>query len=244
MTEVTPHEAKRIKSFAGFFKSYMSVSSMIVALLPIPVTSFNLLPVFEQQKGVFSVYTSMFCFLLLAYVFYIRHTLARILFPLPETSEKDGAPRRSAPFLVAIVPVFCIITSLMCAMYYHTLVNEAVVQVRRMISTNKPNDLFMALNINSKFPNPEKADYNYILKNFQISAFEKSSTLMMYYFGIFLFAELAFILMAIKEYLQDVIGLTDKQVIYPLKPGIGDTLNSSGIVKRTRKKTPLEVSGV
>ena len=40
-----------------------------------------------------------------------------------------------------------------------------------------------------------------------------AQTLMLYYVAIFLSAEAAFILMAIKEYLQDLVGLTETDVI-------------------------------
>jgi hypothetical protein len=35
----------RFESFAHFFKSYMSVSSVIVAALPIPVAAWKLIPI-------------------------------------------------------------------------------------------------------------------------------------------------------------------------------------------------------
>ena len=73
--ELTAQRAEaRVRSFASFFKNYMGLSSIIVAALPIPVTRFDLIPIASaDQKGYLSVYTSLFCFLMFAYIFYSRH---------------------------------------------------------------------------------------------------------------------------------------------------------------------------
>ena len=75
-----PEDPKRIRTFALFFKRYMSISALVVAALPIPVTSLNLIPTFGIHTKPLSVYTSLFCFLMLAYIFYRRHRLARLMF--------------------------------------------------------------------------------------------------------------------------------------------------------------------
>ena len=77
----TPIEPQRVKRFAHFFKRYMSISSVVTAALPIPITAFNLIPTFSVHTKILSVYTPLFCFLLLGYVFYMRHQLARYMFP-------------------------------------------------------------------------------------------------------------------------------------------------------------------
>jgi hypothetical protein len=75
-----PISPRRVISFAKFFKNYMSISTIVTAALPIPVTSFGLIPTFHAQTKLLSVYTSLFCFLILGFIFYIRHELARIMF--------------------------------------------------------------------------------------------------------------------------------------------------------------------
>jgi len=37
-------ERKRVREFANFFKRYMSVSSVVAAALPVPVTAIGLIP--------------------------------------------------------------------------------------------------------------------------------------------------------------------------------------------------------
>jgi len=55
-----PMPANRIRNFALFFKNYMSVSSLVVASLPIPATALNLIPVYNSQRELLSVYASLF----------------------------------------------------------------------------------------------------------------------------------------------------------------------------------------
>src|SRR5690348_6082893 len=81
MKPTEPTNPKRVRSFAIFFKNYMSVSTLVVAALPVPVTSLGFIPTFAAQKNLLSVYTSLFCFLLLGFVFYVRHSFARTMFP-------------------------------------------------------------------------------------------------------------------------------------------------------------------
>src|SRR4051812_14272722 len=66
----------RLALFANFFKGYMSVATIVAAAIPIPITSWKLIPIYSQQRGFLTVYSSMFCFLLLSFVFSIRHLLA------------------------------------------------------------------------------------------------------------------------------------------------------------------------
>jgi hypothetical protein len=63
------------------FKSYMSVSSLVVAALPIPLAATGTIPVFAEQKGIFAACSSLLCFLVLGFIFYMRHALASWMLP-------------------------------------------------------------------------------------------------------------------------------------------------------------------
>jgi len=69
-----------IAAFARFFKNYMGVSALVVAALPIPVTKAGLIPTYSAMTSLLSTYTSLFCFLLLGFIFYSRHGLDRAMF--------------------------------------------------------------------------------------------------------------------------------------------------------------------
>ena len=116
---VEPHEPARFAAFARFFKAYMGTASIVTASLPIPVAAFRLIPTYGAQAKYLATYTSMFCFLMLAYFFYIRHWLGRLMF----YSKPDGevAVRR----LISFVPLLLILTSFgLVYLYHHYLVES------------------------------------------------------------------------------------------------------------------------
>jgi len=177
-----PADPKRVRAFANFFKRYMSLSSLVTAALPIPITAFKLIPTFSVHTKVLSVYTSLFCFLILAFIFFSRHKLARSMF--------SSYYRESSKRIIRInaLPAVLIFFSLACLLGYHYFL-EGIIPSYLKLEARQPY-------LQSATPTP-----------FQ------SITLLGLYLGVFIFAEAAFILMAIKEYLQDVLGLSDLQII-------------------------------
>ena len=171
----------RIKVFANFFKSYMSVSAVVVAAIPIPVSSWKLIPLYAQQRKFLMVYSSLFCYLLLAFVFSVRHWLARRMFG-------RGVGRGS----VAVMPLVLIVGSLGCICEYHNLLQESVAQVRALGVDATTSDVL------------EKMDATEIPLGLPLAAC---------YMGFFLCAEAAFVLMATREYLQDLLGLEDRELV-------------------------------
>lgn len=76
-----PKDPTRVKNFARFFKGYMNIWSIVTASLPIPLTAVGAIPTFKVQTWTLSTYSSLFCFLVLGFIFYSRHQLARFMFP-------------------------------------------------------------------------------------------------------------------------------------------------------------------
>ena len=107
--------------FANFFKGYMSVSTIVAAAIPIPITSWKLIPIYSQQRGFLTVYSSLFCFLLLAFVFSIRHRLAGPMFF-----------RGWVGGLVAALPAVFIVLTLGCIVTYHGLLQQSIEQLREL----------------------------------------------------------------------------------------------------------------
>ena len=173
----SPERPLRIAAFANFFKSYMSVSTIVAASIPIPVASLKLIPTYSQQKGYLTVYASLFCFLTLAFVFSIRHRLAARIFSTSRPST-----------LIAIAPALCILLTLASILSYHFLLQHSLNQLRSLGVTGPTPEILNA------------ADYSEIPDSLALSAC---------YLGIFLFSELAFVLMAIREYLQDLLNLDE-----------------------------------
>jgi len=130
-----PTQASRVKGFATFFKSYMSVWTLVVAALPIPVAAFKLIPTFEAQRSYLSVYTSLFCFLSLGFIFFERHRLGSYLFASTGKWKKSGLHTLlSFPQMmfnltrgfVNWLPLACILLSVYAVFRYQALFSDAL----------------------------------------------------------------------------------------------------------------------
>jgi hypothetical protein len=129
-----PTQASRVKGFAAFFKSYMSVWTLVVAALPIPVGAFKLIPTFESQRSYLSVYTSLFCFLSLGFIFFERHRLGGYLFARTGKWKRSNLFIRNFPdFMFNLtrgfvnwLPLACILLSVYAVFRYQALLDDAL----------------------------------------------------------------------------------------------------------------------
>jgi hypothetical protein len=184
-------EPRRVQAFARFFKQYMSISSLVAASLPIPVTALKLIPTYAAHTKFLSVYTSLSCFLLLGFIFYSRHTLARWMFrPASRRTHSLGV-------FIDLLPLLMILACGCWIGVYHWLLQSSIQQamadwVQRGVAIDSTEAVL------------QMTDYMEI---------PESTRLVVCYLGIFLAAEAAFVLMAIKEYLQDLLGLSETELI-------------------------------
>lgn len=179
-------EGQRIKKFGRFFTGYMGTASILTAALPIPVKSLHLIPAFASQEKFMNTYTSMSCFLVFAYVFYIRHVLARWMFAW------QGDQLRIS-FWILVLPVLCICCSIICTIAYHRELGWAL-DALAIAGARLPSSVLLS-----------KIDAREI---------PGSGRLFVSYLGMFVFAESAFVLMAIREYLQDTLKLEEQELIF------------------------------
>jgi hypothetical protein len=189
-SRLSPNEIKptRVQNFANFFKGYMGLWSVVTAALPIPVTAFKLIPTYKAYTPILSTYTSLFCFLLLGYVFYSRHRLAWLYFG----EGPSFAPKRA----MALLPALLIILCLVFVFFYHVELKNSLLTLKQQLSISGPGDFSTDRILSS-------TDYRDI---------PDALELMVFYLGIFLSAELAFIFMATREYLQDAIGIPETEL--------------------------------
>src|SRR5271167_3599042 len=181
-----PHEPVRFAAFARFFKAYMGTAAVVTASLPIPVAAFHLIPTYASQEKFLSTYTSLVCFLMLAYLFYIRHWLGRLMF----YTRPDGhVVLRS---FLAFVPLVLILSSLGLVALYHYYLMQSLQVFTQQGVMNSTTDILKSV------------DYREIPYSLQLTAC---------YLGMFLTAESAFILMALREYLQDVLKISDASLL-------------------------------
>ena len=185
VSEKSEAAGQRLESFARFFKGYMSVSAIVAASVPIPVASLKLIPAYAQQRGFLTVYSSLLCFLLVAFVFSIRHGIgARIFF--------SGKLRG----LIAALPALAIVCCIGCIGEYHwTLQKSLETWVARGVT----------------------ATSEQILSGADLREIPYSLPLTIEYLGIFVFAEAAFVMMAMREYLQDELHLEERALMEPEK---------------------------
>jgi len=177
-----PGKTMRIAVFANFFKGYMSVSTIVAASIPIPIATWKLIPIYSQQRGFLTVYASLFCFLLLAFVYSIRHRLAVPMFSKGKMSS-----------FIAALPFLFIVLTLACIMTYHAVLQQSIEQLRGLGLRFTTADLL------------DKVDATEIPYAVPLAAC---------YLGIFIFAESAFVLMAIREYLQDLLQLDEIALLH------------------------------
>lgn len=182
--------AARIQGFARYFKRYMGVSAVVTAAVPIPVAAFRLIPAYSAQVGFLGVYTSLFSFLILAFLFYSRHWIARLMFFEGETGCYQARP------IAAWLPLFLILLSLGSTFSYHAQLNASI---------GERANVLISVGIT--------APASKILTDTEASNIPRATILIVLYLGIFLFAEAAFVAMALREYLQDVLGVSEQDLL-------------------------------
>ena len=183
-------ENQRIQEFGGFFTGYMKTASLVTASLPIPATSLHLIPVFASQEKFLNIYTSMSCFLAFAYVFYSRHTLARWMF------VRRGE-HFSVRFWVSLLPVLFICAAIGCAIAYHQELGASL-------------DALATAGV--RLPS------SVLLSKIDAREIPGSGSLIITYLCMFVFAESAFVLMALREHLQDTLRLEERELIFGISP--------------------------
>lgn len=186
----TREQSGRMNKFASFFRSYMGSAPVIAAALPIPVTAANVIPTYQEHTSFLTAYCSMLCFLIVAFMFYRRHRIGTYL--LPETWGKRS--RIVGRFLVSWLPLVFIVLTVLSIIGYHSA-------------------LYASLEA-QKFP-PDITLSEMLLKGtIRNLPFESQTRFFVSYFGIFIWSTLAFSLMAIREYMQTVIGLSEIELVY------------------------------
>lgn len=188
----------RIRAFAKFFKGYMGIAALVTAALPIPVTMWKLIPVFESLSGVLKVYTPLVCFLIFAFVFSSRHWIGRVIFQRSWTATKQDTDPGLGPAILAFLPLGLIVAAVASIVAYQAALDESVGTLLEQT--------------------PEVASEATLLAKTERYAVPNGPKLTTLYMLIFVFSELAFVLMALREHLQDVLGLTDEQLLRRVQP--------------------------
>jgi len=183
-------EPARFKQFIAYFKKYLALGSVGCGVLPAPLSYFQVIPTFQAQYKFLAGYVTVFCFLALGFIFYSRHAIARWIF--------QGARNQSwkAKVLVAWLPLILIGASLVCLSTYHLLLQVSV-------SSAISDFCLKGVNLNDQLA----------LSRTPFEEIRFAIPLMVSYLGVFLAAETAFAIMAIREYMQDILCLEDSEIV-------------------------------
>jgi hypothetical protein len=114
--------------FVGIVGKSLGVGAVLLALLPIPVTAFELLPTYYAQSRFLLFYAPTICLLTIGYLVYVRDILARFLFhDTLDPTEVDPyygnqLSRRAwikiRATILALLPLILIAASLYCVTRY------------------------------------------------------------------------------------------------------------------------------
>jgi hypothetical protein len=169
-------------TFSSPLKHYTGIWCLFVAALPIVVTQFGLIPVYESQRSLLPAYASFFCLLALAFVFSQRHRMARAMFaPRLLWAEDDrGLPKDRTRLSINAALAAMILGALLCTAVYLWA--------------------FEIGRTSASFPKLPPSSMNAVL-------------LALSFITLFLLASAAFAVVAVREHLQHVLGLTDAEVI-------------------------------
>lgn len=177
-----PSHVPQYEKFTSPLRHYTGMWCLFVAALPIVVTRFGLIPVYESQKNLLPAYASFFCLLSLAYVFSQRHRLARAMFAAPLLwSDLDPVQsKKPKPLSINGGLAGMILGALGCAALYLWA--------------------FEGGRTSRDFPALPPSSMNAVL-------------LALSFITLFLLASGAFAIVAVREHMQRVLGLSDAEVI-------------------------------
>jgi hypothetical protein len=209
------------RGFAKFLRGYMGVMPLVTAAFAPLLTLAHAIPLYAQQRTSLACISGLLGFLAVAWVFYARHSLAAALFydeipqiMVPLINSRTLRVVRST--MLMFTPLALILLSVLCFFRYNMDLEHSVAmaqgrEVYRASGATSPPPDFAAYALN--IPHAQLPSRAAILAQLDYPI-DLSYWLEFYYLGIFLCAELAFVMMATREYLQGVLGLSDLQIIW------------------------------
>jgi len=206
ISDADPRSAD-LRSFVKYFKRYMGVMPVFTAAVAPIITAARAIPVYKQEAYALSAYSGVLGFLLISWVFYIRKALARFYFGAgPDISRRKK-------IVVGLLPLAFILLSLLCFFQYFRVLKDSVNTVRisdirsrctqqgiRPLAPQESLDNYVSSI--ARFCTVQPIDRSSALAQ-ETMFVPDEATLMWNYLGIFVWAEIAFIVMALREFLEE-----------------------------------------
>ena len=232
-----------LPSYSPQLRRSLNVGAIAVALLPIPVNLLQLVPAYAIHSRFLIFYTPFICLLTLAYSVYVRDALARMMFghllnPVP-IADYYPEPRRlklrrllawARRCLLAVLPGLLLLGSFACVMWYTDRLERSAAEVSAVLSSRpaapeevgligRPdntqgfNDAAGGLLRGPRLEPDREVTRSEALRVATIDDIPNFLELTMLYLGAFLAAMLALILMAIREYAKEALGLSERDIV-------------------------------
>lgn len=212
------------RSYSSNLRNLLFGGALLVALFPIPVTAFGLLPTFQQHARFLVLYTPVICLLAVGYLFYLRDSLARLLFadlmsfhPEDYEYQPEGARilAKVRSTIVALLPAVLLGASFFCFTAYTKRFSQslelttAVMSVPAAFRETADPDGSHA----STRPAAPAMTREEVLRTADIDSIEMFSQLTALYMGIFVSALMAIVFMALKEHAAHAMGLSEQALL-------------------------------
>lgn len=225
-------QSPKPSAYSGSLRNLLFGAALFVALFPIPVTAFGLLPTYQRHARFLILYTPIICLLAVGYLFYLRDSLARLLFAdLIDPREDDegyrfatieeGAARlgrRLRSTLVALLPALLLAVSFFCFTGYTRRFSESLELTTAVLASEgsasqpnapaDPNGSHAATR--PVTPTPSRAD---VLRTADLDSIMMFGQLTALYIGIFVAALMAIVVMALKEHAAQAMGLSEQALL-------------------------------
>lgn len=247
------------RSYSRVIRTALFLGAVAVALLPIPVAALGLLPVYRVHARFLMFYSPVVCLLILAYLFYVRDSLARLMFanllnPLSQAGQYHRAPmslsaRRAArnvrTAVLALLPAVLLATSFYCVLRYNSRLNDSVdlaiatwgqriqtveesgivvdkqkerstAATRRRLSRRAQDSIRVSGQITTKDSlavSEVLTVREQVLRTASVDRIPMFPELTVLYIGIFAAALIGLILMSLKEYAKDAMGLSEEDLV-------------------------------
>jgi len=179
----SPSSDNRLGAFVGRAKRMVRLGPLVAAASPIPLTVTKLLPAYAAQRTLLVAAAGAFNFLICLYLFFSRHALARWMF-----ARRASRWARAA---VALLPLAAVLAALACFFGYLAAIDRSLAWLANQGVQNTPAE---------------------ILERAAGADIPNATTLALLYIGMFAFAETAFIVIALREYMQDVLGYDEREL--------------------------------
>jgi hypothetical protein len=218
------------RSYSSLIGKGMGFGALALAFLPIPVATQELLPVYRSHARFLAFYAPVVCFLTLAYLFYLRDTLARLTFagildPLPPIDPYYKGTMREklsrllvqlrSGFIMAL-PALLLIASVICTLRYTHRLSQSVElagELAALPDTGGNSLGYVAGTAEGTVGNQSAAARARILATADIDDIPLFVELTALYIGIFVSALAALVIMWLKEYAKAAIGLSEEDLL-------------------------------